>query len=64
LIKPLQLKKGDMVAVVAPSSATDLKSVQNGELKIRALGLEPVMFPTVIQTLDTYRHVMKNGQET
>jgi muramoyltetrapeptide carboxypeptidase len=46
LIKPLQLKKGDMVAVVAPSSATDLKSVQNGELKIRALGLEPVMFPT------------------
>lgn len=46
MIKPLQLKKGDRVAVVAPSSATDLKSVQNGELKIRALGLEPVMFPT------------------
>lgn len=44
--KPLRLQKGDRVAVVAPSSATDMKTVEEGEKKIRALDLEPVMFPT------------------
>lgn len=46
MIKPKPLKVGDKVAIIAPSSATDLTSVENGEKKIRALGLEPVMFPT------------------
>lgn len=44
--KPKFLKIGDKVAVVAPSSATDLKSVENGERKLKAMGLIPVMFPT------------------
>lgn len=44
--KPLPLKLGDKVAVVAPSSATDEKTVHNGERKLRAMGLNPVMFPT------------------
>lgn len=46
MIKPRALKIGDKVAVIAPSSATDLKSVDNGEERIKALGLNPVMFPT------------------
>lgn len=44
--KPKSLNVGDKVAVVAPSSATDLKSVEIGEQKLRAMGLIPVMFPT------------------
>lgn len=44
--KPLRLQRGDRVAVVAPSSATDLKTVEEGQKKVRALGLVPVMFPT------------------
>ncbi len=44
--KPKPLKSGDRVAVVAPSSATDIKSVENGERKLKAMGLTPVMFPT------------------
>lgn len=46
MIKPNPLIQGDKVAVVAPSSATDLDTVKKGELKIRAMGLEPIMFPT------------------
>lgn len=44
--KPKSLIKGDKVAVVAPSSATDLQSVEKAEQKIKAMGLNPVMFPT------------------
>ena len=44
--KPKALRNGDKVAVIAPSSATDLQSVQKGEQKLRAMGLNPVMFPT------------------
>jgi len=44
--KPISLKNGDKVAVVAPSSATDLQSVEKGKQKIMAMGLNPVMFPT------------------
>ena len=46
MIKPVRLYKGDKVAVVAPSSATDLKSVEEAEKKIKALGLDAVMFQT------------------
>lgn len=46
MIKPIPLKIGDKVAIIAPSSATDIKSVEKGEKRIRALGLKPVMFPT------------------
>jgi muramoyltetrapeptide carboxypeptidase len=44
--KPKFLKYGDRVAVVAPSSATDLKSVEKAEQKLKAMGLNPVMYPT------------------
>ncbi|MGD9568829.1 MAG: LD-carboxypeptidase [Sedimentibacter sp.] len=44
--KPKALKDGDKVAVVAPSSASDLQSVEKGEQKLKAMGLNPVMFPT------------------
>ncbi|MFA9422475.1 MAG: LD-carboxypeptidase [Sedimentibacter sp.] len=43
---PKLLCAGDKVAVIAPSSATDLVSVEKGEKRIKALGLNPVMFPT------------------
>jgi len=45
-IKPKPLRAGDKVAVIAPSSATDLKSVEKGEKRIKALGLIPIMYPT------------------
>lgn len=60
MIKPKPLKTGDKVAVIAPSSATDLKSVKNGEKKIRALGLEPVMFPTCYTN---YGHLSASDEE-
>jgi len=44
--KPNPLKAGDKVAVVAPSSATDLETVEKGEKRLKAMGLNPVMFPT------------------
>lgn len=44
--KPKSLRNGDKVAVVAPSSATDLQSVEKGEQKLKVMGLNPVMFPT------------------
>ncbi len=44
--KPELLKNGDKVAVVAPSSAADLQSVEKGEQKLKAMGLNPVMLPT------------------
>ena len=47
MLKPKALKIGDKVAIIAPSSATDLKSVENGEKKIKALGLNPVMFSKI-----------------
>ncbi len=44
--KPRPLIKGDKVAVVAPSSATDLLTVEKGEQKLKAMGLNPIMFST------------------
>lgn len=44
--KPRPLIAGDKVAVVAPSSATDLQSVEKAEQKLKAMNLNPVMFPT------------------
>ena len=60
MIKPKKLNYGDKVAVVAPSSATDLKSVENGELKLRSLGLNPVMFPTCYTN---YGHLSASDEE-
>lgn len=60
MIKPRALKIGDKVAVIAPSSATDLKSVDNGEERIKALGLNPVMFPTCYRN---YGHLSATDEE-
>ncbi|WP_312699338.1 LD-carboxypeptidase [Sedimentibacter sp.] len=60
MIKPKKLNMGDKVAVVAPSSATDLKSVGNGELKLKSLGLNPVMFPTCYTN---YGHLSASDEE-
>ena len=60
MVKPKALKIGDKVAIIAPSSATDLKSVENGEKKIKALGLNPVMFPTCYKN---YGHLAAPDEE-
>lgn len=44
--KPIALRTGDKVAVIAPSSATDMHSVEKAEQKLKAMNLNPVMFPT------------------
>lgn len=47
--KPNALKKGDKVAVVAPSSPVPLKErykIEKSEESIRNLGLDPVMYPS------------------
>lgn len=58
--KPNPLRLGDKVAVVAPSSATDLQSVENGEKKLKAMGLNPVMFPTCYTN---YGHLSASDEE-
>lgn len=58
--KPKPLKLGDKVAIIAPSSATDLKKVIDGEKRIRAMGLEPVMFPTCYSR---YGHLSAGDEE-
>lgn len=45
-IKPHALHKGDRVAVVSPSTAVKKEDVDLAERAVRALGLEPVMFPS------------------
>lgn len=60
IIKPKSLQKGDRVAIIAPSSATDLKSVKNAEIRIRAMGLEPVMYPTCFTR---YGHLSATDRE-
>ena len=60
MIKPKLLKIGDKVAILAPSSATDMKSVENGEKRIKALGLNPVMFPTCYKN---YGHLSASDEE-
>ncbi len=60
MIKPKPLKTGDKVAIIAPSSATDLKAVKQGEMKIKALGLIPVMFPTCYTN---YGHLSASDEE-
>lgn len=46
VIKPKHLSKDDKVAVIAPSSATNSNSVELAKMKIKALGLNPVMYKT------------------
>jgi muramoyltetrapeptide carboxypeptidase len=46
ILKPYALKAGDKVAVIAPSSAAEIKNVNDAEKRIKASGLEPVMYPT------------------
>ncbi len=58
--KPKKLIMGDKVAVVAPSSAADLKSVENGELKLKAIGLNPVMYPTCFTN---YGHLSASDED-
>jgi len=43
---PKPLKKGDKVAIISPSTPTSPKRVEDAEKAIRAMGLEPIMFPT------------------
>ncbi len=43
--KPKALREGDKVAIISPTSPADIDVVNKGEQKIRAMGLEPVMFP-------------------
>ncbi|MGI8782309.1 MAG: S66 peptidase family protein [Acidobacteriota bacterium] len=47
-IKPRGLRAGDRVAVVAPSGAVDADRLEIGLQAVRALGLEPVVFPHVL----------------
>jgi len=60
IIKPKALQKGDRVAIIAPSSATDLISVKNAEKRIRAMGLEPIMYPTCFTR---YGHLSATDEE-
>jgi muramoyltetrapeptide carboxypeptidase len=60
MIKPKPLKTGDKAAIIAPSSASDPKAVKQAEMKIRALGLEPVMFPTCFKN---YGHLSARDEE-
>ncbi len=60
MIKPKILKAGDRVAIIAPASATDLESVKKGEMQIRDLGLNPVMFPTCYTN---YGHLAATDEE-
>ncbi len=46
MIKPEKLNPGDKVAVIAPASSANESAVLRGEKMIKAMGLEPVMFPT------------------
>ncbi len=43
--KPKALSEGDKVAIISPTSAAELNTVNKGEQRIRAMGLEPIMFP-------------------
>lgn len=60
IIKPKALKKGDRVAVIAPSSATDLNNVDRAEENIKAIGLDPVMYPTCYTR---YGHLTATDEE-
>lgn len=60
MLKPNPLKLGDKVAVVAPSSGTDLETVKKGELKLKAMGLEPIMFPTCYSN---YGHLSASDEQ-
>lgn len=44
--KPTHLKKGDQVAIIAPSSSAPLDFVENAERAVQKMGLVPVMFPS------------------
>lgn len=46
LIKPKPLKKGDHVAVVAPSSPTITESVEKGKEAVKSMGLNPILYPS------------------
>lgn len=46
MIKPEQLRKGDKVGVIAPSTPADPDKVKRSEKGLRALGLKPVYYPS------------------
>lgn len=60
IIKPKPLKIGDKVAIIAPASPTDLSAVKNAEKRIKAMGLDPVMFPTCFTK---YGHLSATDEE-
>lgn len=60
IIKPKPLQAGDKVAIIAPASPTDLSAVKNAEKRIKAMGLEPVMFPTCFTR---YGHLSATDEE-
>ena len=43
LIRPPQLKQGDVVGVVAPAGPVDKKQLETGLAVIRAMGFEPLL---------------------
>ncbi|WP_461615137.1 S66 peptidase family protein [Clostridium sp. Marseille-QA1073] len=50
IIKPKKLNIGDKVAIIAPSSPATEEVVKKGEKMIKAMGLEPVMYPSCYTT--------------
>lgn len=46
MIKPRKLNIGDKVAIIAPSSSANKEAVEKGQKMIKAMGLEPVIYPT------------------
>lgn len=60
MIKGKPLKKGDKVAVVAPSSPCGIQTVEKGKLIVEALGLNPVMYPCCYKS---YGHLSGTDEE-
>lgn len=48
-LKPKPLKPGDHVAIIAPSTPADLIKVKRSEKGLRALGLNPIFYPSCFE---------------
>ena len=53
MLKPLALRSGDRVAVLAPASPSTREAFEAGIVELRRLGFEPVYEPSVFDR-DTY----------
>lgn len=58
MIKPKCLKKGDRVALIAPSSPVSEEKLEMSIASVRFLGLEPVLYPSC-----TMKHGYLSGQD-